>query len=777
MKKSMPRLDLLIDMLTLSCGLFMPIGEGTNRLIPHASLAYLFAGIFMCALVLVRCLFWSEPSSTRQGAQWRSFLHHFLDMGNLLVLLLFTVLSAFSIVECFRYRAIGLGAVVKAPLFLAIGMMLNVAVRMRTRRLHWFLLAFIVSFCASFLFIDGEIEANGVVRKIGTFTDPNSMARCAVLAALGCLYFCRMSRFRVLFILPMLIACYALYASGSRGPLIGVLVALIYIIGKAYWKKYWRRLLVVAGVTMVLLVTMYVANEHTGLAAMLRRYFAGSSEASSYTQNLRLSIWRAYVESAPRYMWWGMDTRMYAEISTHMTHNTFLYAFFRYGIFGALAYVAASLYLLVKSPSHRKGAVELKAIYIAFFISDLVIDSLTMRSNGVVLAFGLLAMSLRRRNIEIEGQNKNILIVRRNAGTFGGIEHQIIRIIRGLSCNGYRVALITDDSQSAFCRAAKDAGVKTLIMPLQLRVQAAWRLAKAIARERVDIVQSHMWLESMLIRLAIWLYPDVRHVFRVHTYINCSAIPKWKKRLYHCLAWLTDDAVDAYASINNFNVRELRSESYIAAEKLTVVHNAVPSIGSADSPQLRPWPPHKLAMVAHFVPGKGHDVLVKGLALAKRQGLVLQAALIGGDDENKGTQAAIIRLAEQQQVLEQLVLTGAVKNVASALDAIPIVVLPSDSEGTPNSLLEAMALKKLVIASSVGGIPEFIQDGVNGILHLPRSPQSFADALRKACNLSAVAMRKMCEAGYRTWSEYTLQHTITGLSAIYRRLDHLEKLL
>jgi glycosyltransferase involved in cell wall biosynthesis len=60
-----------------------------------------------------------------------------------------------------------------------------------------------------------------------------------------------------------------------------------------------------------------------------------------------------------------------------------------------------------------------------------------------------------------------------------------------------------------------------------------------------------------------------------------------------------------------------------------------------------------------------------------------------------------------------------------------VVVLPSEMEGVPMALLEAMACGTPVIASSVGGIPDIVKDGINGILLNTITSKSLAFAIRE----------------------------------------------
>jgi glycosyltransferase involved in cell wall biosynthesis len=74
------------------------------------------------------------------------------------------------------------------------------------------------------------------------------------------------------------------------------------------------------------------------------------------------------------------------------------------------------------------------------------------------------------------------------------------------------------------------------------------------------------------------------------------------------------------------------------------------------------------------------------------------------------------------------VFPGARRDVYDVMSAMDIFALPSLNEGIPMSLLEAMALGRPVVASAVGGIPEVIQDRVNGRLVPPGDDVALADA-------------------------------------------------
>jgi starch synthase len=98
-----------------------------------------------------------------------------------------------------------------------------------------------------------------------------------------------------------------------------------------------------------------------------------------------------------------------------------------------------------------------------------------------------------------------------------------------------------------------------------------------------------------------------------------------------------------------------------------------------------------------------------------------------------------------------------------------VFVLSSVEEGLPTVVIEAMALGKPVISTSVGGIPEIISNGVNGLLVPPRAPKILARAIEKVLENPALG-NKLGEEAARSVADYPWEEIADKYDALYQSL-------
>ena len=123
-----------------------------------------------------------------------------------------------------------------------------------------------------------------------------------------------------------------------------------------------------------------------------------------------------------------------------------------------------------------------------------------------------------------------------------------------------------------------------------------------------------LW-ESFLCKIVKMLFPKIKHVFRIHTYIDCSHITIFKKNIYHFMVWFTDLLVNRYLPINEYNLKEMETRTHLSPKKIKIIHDMVRVDESART--ICEFKNGHIAMIANFVEFKGHDVLLDAMKILK----------------------------------------------------------------------------------------------------------------------------------------------------------------
>jgi glycosyltransferase involved in cell wall biosynthesis len=135
--------------------------------------------------------------------------------------------------------------------------------------------------------------------------------------------------------------------------------------------------------------------------------------------------------------------------------------------------------------------------------------------------------------------------------------------------------------------------------------------------------------------------------------------------------------------------------------------------------------------IGRLRPEKGQDVLVRAMAGIQRIPLVLV-----GDGPFR---ADLERLAAELSIAPAPLFAGETDRPLTALAAFDVVTVPSRTEGLPQTLVEAMAIGKPIVASAVGGVPEALGQGECGILVPPDDPGALRAGIRRLLDQADLA--------------------------------------
>ena len=159
---------------------------------------------------------------------------------------------------------------------------------------------------------------------------------------------------------------------------------------------------------------------------------------------------------------------------------------------------------------------------------------------------------------------------------------------------------------------------------------------------------------------------------------------------------------------------------------------------------------------------RSYPNLLAAARLLTDRGVPVRVVAVGQGPQEAETRALHASLDLGDRVL----LTGRRDDAVAVMGACDAFVMASSNEGLPVAIMEALALGLPVVSTAVGGIPEAITDGVEGLLVPPRDPEALAGAITRVATdptLRAALARGAAAAGDR----YDITATVRRIEAVY----------
>ncbi|NYE58564.1 glycosyltransferase involved in cell wall biosynthesis [Carboxydothermus ferrireducens DSM 11255] len=369
-----------------------------------------------------------------------------------------------------------------------------------------------------------------------------------------------------------------------------------------------------------------------------------------------------------------------------------------------------------------------------------------------------------KRVIWLSGKVKVLQVMRPSAG---GIKKHVFSLLQKKS--GDFAFGFAGELTEAEQKTLKDLGVTyySVAIPagisLKGDLKACYSLYRIIKKEGYRIVHCHGFKAALAGRMAAFL-AGVPVVYTVHNSIWHENVAAFKRIVASLIErFLTKFYTHKVIAVSENLKKELILKHGVLAEKITVIPNGVEI---PEEIKTTPHQPVVIGTLARFAPQKGLNYLLEALALLSARGVVFRA-IIGGDGPLKNE---LKELAKELGIESLVTFPGYIPNPAEFYREIDIFVLPSISEGLPLSLLEAMSWKLAVIATNVGGIPEVINSGENGLLVPPKDATALTEALYTLIFNENFRL-SLGERAYITVREkYNVAHMAQRNEEIYRGL-------
>ncbi len=362
-------------------------------------------------------------------------------------------------------------------------------------------------------------------------------------------------------------------------------------------------------------------------------------------------------------------------------------------------------------------------------------------------------------------RKQHVLHVTHNMA-FGGTEQVIKQIISGVDSHRFFSSVICIDGKiGEIGQQMVDQGVEvySIYRGPGLDKRAIAELRALIKQAHVDIVHCHQYTPFCYGVFAAMLL-NVKVLFTEHGRFYPDRFT-WKRRLANQLLYRLADRITC---ISKATRKALDYYEWIPEKKIEVIYNGVsePHVdkGSSGVRTALEISPGTLVLgtISRLDSIKNQVMMIEALATYLENNKDVALILAGDGPERSRLEAR----AQALGVSTNVHFTGFITNTGDYLDAIDVFLLTSFSEGTSMTLLEAMALGKVIVATAVGGTVEVIDHGRTGLLIESDDKQGLVDWL---VELGAdTMMRQSLSSACRI--EYTQRFCLETMCTEYEKL-------
>jgi L-malate glycosyltransferase len=356
------------------------------------------------------------------------------------------------------------------------------------------------------------------------------------------------------------------------------------------------------------------------------------------------------------------------------------------------------------------------------------------------------------------------------ARTWRGGQNQVLLTVNGLRAIGHRAALVAHPGGELRRRAAEGLELIPIAPRTEMDLSAAWKLSRLVKRLAPDIIHAHDPHGIAMASLALSLggaaaaggqAPVLVASRRVDFHLKGNSFSRWKYRQVDCFIAASEAirrmlVADGIPEDRTVTVHEGIDIEHVLAAPPVNVHEAF----------FLPHGAPVVGNVAALVPHKGQRYLIEAAHQVVQQLPDARFVILGEGDLREHLE----RLVHERLLQKHVLLPGFRIDVLGCIKGFDLFAMSSVTEGLGTSLLDAMACARPIVATTAGGIPEIVEDHVNGLLVPPRDQTALANAIVRALN-DAGLRRRMGEAGLaRVHARFTVEKMVAETAAVYARV-------
>jgi L-malate glycosyltransferase len=356
------------------------------------------------------------------------------------------------------------------------------------------------------------------------------------------------------------------------------------------------------------------------------------------------------------------------------------------------------------------------------------------------------------------------------ARTWRGGQNQVLLTVNGLRSIGHRAALVAHPDGELRQRMEEGLDVIPIAPRTEIDLTAAWRFSRIVRRLQPDVIHAHDPHGVAMAGLALSFsagaarggrVPALVAARRVDFHLKGNSFSRWKYRQVDCFIAASEA------------IRQMLIADGVPADHTITVHEGIDVEHVTAAPPVNVhetfWLPHHAPVVgnvAALVPHKGQRYLVDAAHLVVQEMPDVRFIVLGEGELREHLEKQV----HEHHLEKHVLLPGFRTDVLGCIKGFDLFAMSSVTEGLGTSLLDAMACGRPIVATEAGGIPEIVEDGVNGRLVPPRDARALARAIVDALKDEPLRNRMGAAGLARVNERFTVERMVAETVSVYARV-------
>ncbi len=355
-----------------------------------------------------------------------------------------------------------------------------------------------------------------------------------------------------------------------------------------------------------------------------------------------------------------------------------------------------------------------------------------------------------------------------------GTERILLSLLRNLNRSKYNASVVTLFGPGDLVEEVEKLGYPAINLRMKedsfFKGLQRWRTF--LNEQQPNLIQSLLIHSNLLGRFTTFAWKRriamLGGISTVYTVEGYGRMYAWIERLTHFMD-------DLYCVNSGLGMKQVREAIRLPGTKLALVHNGVQLMDDPlDIDLARREVRHEfgfgakdlvVGVVAQLRPPKRHDILVNSVYALKDSFPKLRLLIVGTGERKQALQS----MAHEMGIEDRVVFAGFRTDARRLLYGMDIFGLPSEVEGEPVSVMEAMNAGLPVAAAATGGIPEITRAGETSLLSTPGNQDEFTSILKEMLRDEEMRTR-MGEAGKKRVRElFSAERMTREFEALYDR--------